>query len=254
VPGLIRQLPHHRPWMMALSVIAVVVVVATCAMGSFLLVKDDSTVVGADPLPTETVPKRDISSREVDPKPLTVADVFPNENITVDPSIPPYKRVGNAQAATDCRVAASGELGKLLVTLGCNQVIRATYTSTEGAYVVTAGIFNLKASASATQDTDIKGLVDGSKGRFSGYVSGTAAKMLGRASTKLAWNAQGHFIVYAVIARTDGKEFLSEDDAHIKIIVYDILEKYLRDGALGDWAVDKSSLGPSGAATVKPTG
>jgi hypothetical protein len=244
--------------MVALSIIAVVVVVATCGLGSYLLVKDGSTVVGAEPAPTPTIPRRDISSRTADPALLTIADVFPGDEITVDPSIPAYKRIGAAQAAKDCRVAATSDLGKLLVTLGCNQVVRATYSSTEGAFLVTAGVFNLVDSASATKaNTDIKVLVDGAKGRFSGYVSGTPAKMLGRSSTRLAWAAEGHFLIFSVIARADGKEFADEDEAHIKVIVYDILDKHLRDGMIGNWSIDKSTPKPSagpGGPSAGPSG
>ena len=245
MPSLIRHLPQHKPWMVALSLIAVVVVAATCGLGAFLLVKDDSTVIGTEPAPTETIPRRDISNRTADPTPLTVADVFADEQITVDPAIPPYKRIGAPQLSADCRVAATGDLGKLLVSLGCNQVVRATFSSTEGAYLVTAGVFNLVDAASATKaNTDIKDLVDASKGRFSGYVSGTTAKMLGRSATKLAWAAQGHFLMFSVIARIDGKEFADADEAHIKVIVYDIVEKHLRDTVIGQWSIDKSATHP----------
>lgn len=233
--------------MVALSLIAVVVVVATCGLGSFLLLEGSGSVVGAEPTPTQTVPRRDISSRTADPNLLTAADVFPNEQITVDATIPPYQRIGAAQVGTDCRVAANGDLGKLLVTLGCNQVVRATYSSTEGSYLVTAGVFNLVDAASATKaNTDIKDLVDTAKGRFTGYVATPAAKMLGRSATKLAWAAQGHFLMFSVIARADGKEFTDEDEPHIKVIVYDILEKHLRDGVIDTWSVDKSKLASAG--------
>jgi hypothetical protein len=236
--------------MVALSLIAVVVVVGTCGLGSFMLMKGDSTVGADQALPTPTVAHRDITNRTADPALLTVQDVFPADHITADPSIPPYKRIGNPQAATDCRTAATADLGKLLVTAGCNQVVRATFASTEGAYLVTAGVFNLVDAASATKaNTDVKELVDASKGRFSGYVSGPDAKIMGRAGTQLSWAAEGHFLVFAVIARADGKDFGDEDTAHIRVIVYDVLEKYLRDGVLGTWSVDKSAAQPSAATT-----
>jgi hypothetical protein len=157
--------------------------------------------------------------------------------------------IGQAQIGTDCRVAATADLGKLLVTAGCNQVIRATHTSTEGTYLVTSGIFNLIDSASATKaNTDIKALVDGSKGRFSGYVSGADAKMLGRAATQLSWAAEGHFLMFAVIARVDGKDFADGDAPHVKVIVYDMIETHLRDGVLGTWSADKVATQASAAA------
>ncbi|HEX6873324.1 MAG TPA: hypothetical protein VF163_19685 [Micromonosporaceae bacterium] len=249
VPGLIRHLPHHKPWMVALSLIAVAVVTATCGMGSYLLVRDESTVVGAAATPTPTIPKRDITSRANDPTPLTAADVFPDTEITADPSIPPYKRIGKAQVSKDCRLAATSDLGKLLSSLGCNQVVRATFLSPDGTYYVTGGIFNLRDEAAGTKaEAKIKDLVDAGKGRFTGYIANAATRILGRAPTQLSWDAQGHFLIYSVIARKDGKE-LAADDAHLRVMVYDIVEKYLRDTVIERWSIDHSSADPSAAAS-----
>ena len=88
VPDLIKHLPQHKPWMIALSVIAVVVVIATCGLGSYMLVKDDSTVVGASPTPTPTVATRDITDRETDPSAMKVGDVFPAAEVpAADPTV-----------------------------------------------------------------------------------------------------------------------------------------------------------------------
>ena len=50
---------------------------------------------------------------------------------------------------------------------------------------------------------------------------------------------EGHFLVYSVIARVDGKDFAA-DDPHLKVIVYDIVEKYLRDHVILEWSIDRS--------------
>jgi hypothetical protein len=237
--------------MVALSVIAVAVVLSTCGLGSFLLFKDDRQLTAA-PAPTATIPRRDISSRDVDKVMMTPADVFPNVEITADPSVPPYKRVGDIQVMVDCRAGATGELGKLLVAKGCNQVIRATFASTDGHYYVTAGIFNLRDAASGNQVVEqVKGM-DASTGRFSGYITTTETKVLGRSATQVGWESEGHFLIYCVIARADGKD-LATDDPMIKVIVYDMVEKYLRDHVILNWSVDHSSPGPSGGASGGPS-
>lgn len=241
VPGLIRQLPHHRPWMVAIGTIAVVVVLTVCGFGSWMLVKDDSQIVGAPPTPLSTVVKRDITNRTADPNPMTAADTFPNVDIVVDPAVPPYKRMGEAQVAEDCRAAATGEVGKLLASTGCNQVIRATFSTPDGAYFVTGGIFNLPDGATATQlATDVRVLIAANQGRFSAYISDPNANViLGRAPTNLAWEVRGHFIVYTVIAKVDGS-VVEADDPNVKVIIYDILQKYLRDHVIDMWAIEKT--------------
>ena len=221
---------------------------AVCGFGSYLLVRNDSQVVGASTAPTPTIPKRDISARAVDPVLMTVADVFPKGEINADPSIPPYKISGAAQMATDCRAGATSDLGTLLRRLGCNQVIRGTFKSPDGGYWVTAGIFNLKDDTAVLQaHQQIKALVDTGKGRFTGYVSGPPVRVLGRAPTQLAWDPQGHFLSYCVIARADGKAFAAEDP-NVKVIIYDIVETYLRDGVIADWSIDRGAAGPSAPA------
>jgi hypothetical protein len=246
VPRLIKHLPHHKPWMVTLLSIATVVVLATCGLGSYLLVRDENTVVGADPNTTPTIAKRDITSRKTDPTPMTAADVFPTAEIVADPAIPPYKIVGKPQVAPNCRLAATAQVGKLLFQLGCNQVVRATFRSPDRVFFVTAGVLNLKDADSAAEGRAELLKTVNADNRLTGYISQTSAKVLGRAPTSQNWFAQGHFIVYTVIARVDGKA-IPADDPNVKVIVYDILEKYLRDTVLANWVIDKSALIPSAA-------
>ncbi len=250
MPGLIRHLPHHKPWLVALAAIATVVIVAICSLGSWLVLRDDRKVVSADPTTTATAIPRDIGSRVNDAKPMTAADVFPTTQIVADPTIPPYTRVGAVQVEKNCRVAATAAVGKLLNTLGCNQVVRATFTSPDAAYLVTAGIFNLKDTAAATKAQDeLSRLIDRTN-RLTGYISAPSTRILGRADTNLAFFADGHFLVYNVIARIDGKAS-AKDDPHITIIFYDLLEKYLRDGVLVRWSLNH--LGPSASTSPQPS-
>lgn len=237
--------------MVAIGVIATVVVMATCGLGSYLLVSDERRVVGATPTPTAAVPTRDISSRETDPSALTAADVFPDAEIVADPAFPPYTRIGEAQVAENCRIAATGEVGLLLESLGCNQVVRATFRSPDGAYLVTAGVFNLVDNAASVKaHTDIGQLVtDEANGRFNGYIPDRSLRVLGTAPTNLSWDVRGHFLVYCVIARADGKEFLPEDP-NLPVIVYDLVEKYLRDTRLVEWSIDRSTPGPDASVSA----
>jgi hypothetical protein len=253
VPGLIRHLPHHKPWMVAISVIATVVVLTTCGLGSFLLLRDDRKIVTADPSLTATPAMRDINSRTTDGRLMTAADVFPVAQIVADKTIPPYKQIGSVQVNSNCRIAATANVGKLLVSLGCNQVVRATFLSPDNGYYVTAGIFNLKDSTAASSAKDQLGTLLNATNRFTGYVTTTATQVLFRSPTNLAFYTQGHFLIYTVIARGDGKES-KPDDPHIKVIVYDLLEKYLRDGVLVRWAIGPTpdASGGSGSSPAAP--
>ena len=252
VPSFLRHLPHHRPWMVALAAIATVVVLAMCGVGSFFIVSDSEKVVGGLPTPSPTPARRDITDRKVDPKPLTLADVFPTAEITVDPAIPPYKMAGSPAENKDCRAGATNELGKLLVRLGCNQLIRATFKSPDNNYLITAGIFNLSDNAGALQaHAQIRKLIDEGTGRFTGFISGApGTQAFGRAATQLAWDAQGHFLSYCVIARANGKAF-EATDPNPRVIIYDIVENYLREQVLATWSLD-TSANASASPTPSP--
>jgi hypothetical protein len=238
--------------MVAIGAIAVVVVVAVCSFGSFMLVKDDNAVIGAPPTPETTAVKRDISSRATDPNPMTPQDVFPAAEIIADPNVPPYKLVGKVQAATDCRVGANFEVGKLLVALQCNQVVRASFNAPDGKYFVTGGIFNLPdAATAATFATDARALIEAGKGTITGYISDPAVNQtLGRAPPRLVWEVRGHFLIYTVIVKVDGSAF-EPDDAGAKVIIYDILQQYLRDKVIEEWSIEKTP--PSVSPPVSPS-
>jgi hypothetical protein len=237
VPGLIRHLPQHRPWMITLSVIAVAVVLTTCGLGSYLLLRDDRKVVTAEPSNGHL---RDITSRTSDGKLMRAADAFPGTTIVADPNYPPYKRLGGVQVESNCRLGATSAVGTLLLAAGCNQMVRATFSTPDNAHYVTAGIFNLQDADAASRAYDQLGKLLDPSNRFTGYITTADTKVLGRAPPNLAYQAQGHFLIYTVIVRVDGKESRA-DDPLVKVIVYDMLERYLRDGVLVRWATEPAT-------------
>jgi hypothetical protein len=251
-PDALPRLPDHprsRLWMGTLVFIGVVVVLAVCALGTYFVVNDErhgpaDIRSGPSGPPLQ---KRDISSRTVDPAPLTEAEVFPKPQIIAAANEPPYQ-VLKTQAATDCRIAATDELATLLQQAGCSEVVRGTLKSPNGAYLVTAGIFNLTDEAAATQvHGAIKGIVDAQKGRFNGMAAGQGTEAMIRAPTHLGWNVRGHFLVYCVIARTDGQPF-ANGDAFPQQIIFDLVETHLRDGVIGARAVVTPSAAPGKAS------
>jgi hypothetical protein len=254
-PGIIRQLPQHKPWMVAIGAIAVAVVVAVCSFGSFMLVKDDNAVIGAPPTAETTVVKRDISNREVDPTPMTAADVFPATEIIADPNYPPYKLMGKVHlVSNDCRSAATDEVRKLLQVVGCSQVIRATFSTPDGQYYVTAGVLNLPDTAIATQfSADAESLIKDKLGRLVGCArdclgdNDAANMIIAQAQLKTFLQVHGHFVIYTVIAKLD-KSPIGDDEPGVKVIEYDILQMYLRDHVMLQWSIDKTP--PSGSASV----
>ncbi|MDI1460270.1 hypothetical protein QEZ54_04765 [Catellatospora sp. KI3] len=234
-------------WKKTLSVLGVVAVLAACAVGSFLMVLDEKNSSGAqaNSSPPPTATPVDISSREVDGQPLSTQEVFPAAKIVIDVNKPTeaYTLI-KAQPLKDCRAATNGEITKLIAKLGCSQVVRGTLRSPNGQYLVTGGIVNLDTVASAEQAYEaIKPIVDAGKGRFLGYAPDSKTRPLALSSTHAGWNIKGHYLVYCVIARSDGDE-IAVGDPFAKQILYDVIEFYLRGKVLEDRAYDP--IAPSG--------
>jgi hypothetical protein len=230
-----------------MSVIAVLVVVGACGVGTWFILKDEKNGPDSAKSSSASAPKkRDISSRAVDPKALTEAEVFPSNSIVAVPDEPPYVILAT-KASNDCKAAATEDLAKLLAGAGCTEVVRATMKSPNEEYLITAGIFNISSEQVAAQTFDgIKPIVDGQKGRFAGMSvgAGTGTDALVRAPTQLGWNYKGHFITYCVIARVDGNNF-AQGDPYPNQITYDIVETYLDNGIIENRSVIQPEATPA---------
>jgi hypothetical protein len=236
---------HSRRWLTILSAVGVVVVLAVCGLGGYFMINGDrgrpTTPPGAK---TNAVKARDISTRDVDPAPLTEQEVFPAAQITAGAAT---YQVLKTQAG-DCPSAATDDLAKLLGQLGCSQVVRGTLKSQDGQFLITAGIFNLKDEASANQAYEqIKPTLDAQKGRFTGLPAGDGTEAIVRAPTTLGWHPRGHFLAYCIVARADSKP-IDANDAASKQVISDLVEAHLRDTVIGARAV------VSPAPSAKPGG
>ncbi|GAA1871591.1 hypothetical protein GCM10009687_44250 [Asanoa iriomotensis] len=202
-----------------------------CGTGTYLLARDEAAQQAASGQPAAAIVLRELSSRADDPRPLTTAEVFPDEVVVAGPTANSY-RVLRVQALQRCSVVAEGALVALLESAGCDQVVRATLRSPEGGYVITAGLLNLADSAGAEAvHGGIKALLDNGSGRLRGLPAGRGTGGLTGDATQLGWQVRGHFLAYAVIARTDGGK-IYPDDPTAHQILSDLIEHYLRTRVL----------------------
>jgi hypothetical protein len=232
-PRWLRK-PQSKVWHAVLTVLGVLALVVVCGLSSWFIVADerqgqDARADGA--APTVTVRPRDISSRAVDPQPLSVKEVFPATSIVLNVNEPPYQ-VLKTQAVAKCEAAVDGEITKLLTQLGCSQVVRGTMRSPTRKYLVTGGVFNLTdVAATELARTKIKEIVNARKGRFNGMAAGKGTEAVATSAAHVGWDIRGHYLIYCVIARADGREF-ADDDPFARQIMYDVVEWYLRDKVL----------------------
>jgi hypothetical protein len=226
---------RSRRWQLVAAVVGVLAVFITCGAFSYRLVQDELNGRDAQANNEAELPPivpRDISSQEVDPEPLTVAEVFPEEEIAVNAEEPPYA-VLDTDKSEDCGVAAVDEMATLFDDLGCSQVVRATLRSPSEDYLITGGIFNLATEADADQAYDaIKPLIEDGTGRFLGLLAGDGTESIVLSETVAIWDFRGHYLMYTLIARADGEEFSASDNRYADLIGWDLIELHLRGTVL----------------------
>lgn len=238
-------------WHWTIGGLTALVLLAVCGLGTYFLVMDErqgrESARTAEPAPTAL--PRDISSRAVDPDPLSVKEVFPEKEIVINAEEPPYQ-VLKTQAVRDCRTAGVGDLVKLIGELDCSQVVRGTLRSPNRAYLVTAGVLNLADAALAERAHErIKPIVEGRKGRFQGMVAGRGTDPVVLSSAQVGWHVRGHFLVYCVIAKADGAA-IRDNDPFAQQILFDMIELHLRGGVLERRATIPVSPSPAAAPTA----
>jgi hypothetical protein len=216
-----------------MSGLAAMILLAICGLSGFFIVADERR--GHDPKLTGTVPSTGptIRSRDIDPMPLRLDEVFPGNEIRMVSGAAPYV-VGMTHIDTDCDIAATGRLGAVLEDHSCNQVVRASLTAPYGGYQVTAGIFNLADDTGAAQVGErARQLVEGGDGTFAAMsAGGPGTDPLRQPMAQVSWHERGHYLIYCVIVRPDG-EVVRDNDPYARRITLDLLESYLGDQILG---------------------
>lgn len=196
-----------------------------------------------------TEQERRVADQKVDPVPLTATEVFGSGTIPGAEGRGPYK-ILKTQASTECKVAAGGAIAEILATAGCTQVVRATLMSSDGALVITTGVFNLETDRKAEKaSVAIKDAIDTEKGRFSGLVAGGASDIISRAAANVAWEVRGHYLVYCLIANADGSA-IAADDPRTQPVRTDLVERHF-----GDLVIQKreTGTGPKVVASTRPS-
>jgi hypothetical protein len=110
-----------------------------------------SPSISATPSPTPSAtlgPYGHIASRQDDPKPLTLPQLFPASFTAGGAS---FVRTAS-RLSGDCVDAASGAgIQGAVSSGGCNQAARATYLSAKDAMMGTIGVFNLRTAKAASK-------------------------------------------------------------------------------------------------------
>nr|WP_233512834.1 hypothetical protein [Micromonospora deserti] len=247
-----------RMWQVLVGGAAVFVLLALCGLGAAALLVD------RDPEPLATPTQQpgmaqtaeseasDLDSRDTDQAPLTAKELFPGKRLVVTDGQPAYQ-VLKTHSSASCAVAATGEVADLLVRLGCNQVVRATLRTPDGDHLITAGLFNLTDRASAERVRDrVRQLLDERQGRFRGMAADEETEAMATSPARVGWQVRGHYLAYAVVARSDGGTIRSGDTT-VREILFDMIELHLNQGVL-DRRANGGTAGQPTPASSDDTG
>ncbi|GAB3999618.1 hypothetical protein GCM10029992_28930 [Glycomyces albus] len=160
-----RARSRKRWWLIALSIVSGLAVVAACGAGAYIVLNESEQDPIAQPdSGDDTEPSEDdasdadeapevvdpIESRETDPEPLSVAELFGSSTFTPAGADGSYEVLETEELA-DCSEAGIEELAELLADSGCTQVVRATVIDSGGEFAATAGVVNLTDAAEAEE-------------------------------------------------------------------------------------------------------
>jgi hypothetical protein len=228
----------QRTMHLVMTGIGAVIMLGICGLSSFFVIVDERRGLGAEDTGTVVAAQADtqyaISSRRLDPQPLSQSEVFSATRIQLESGSDPYL-VALTHIDTDCDSAGTGALGELLATAGCTQVVRASMASPYGDYQVTAGLFNLVDEGAAKRVAgQVHALVETGEGSFASMAAGAAPGQdpRDRPDSYVAWHEHGHFLVFCVVSRPDGVK-VSAEDPYARRITKDLLDAYLSEEILG---------------------
>lgn len=215
---------NSRAWLRILATIAGIALLATCAAGTFFLLRDGTRTPNGPESAVEAVPAPaapdPLDSRATDPGPLTTGELFAATGVAAAGGT---YQVVRSEALDRCATAATGGLAELLAQRLCTQVVRGTLISPDGAYAMTAGVANLLDAEGAQA---VRAGIEKDAGDFTTLPGGGPTSVLGQKTTVLGYNTYGHYLLYVVIAPT-GHRATDQADPAYQAIVGDIVEGHL---------------------------
>jgi hypothetical protein len=223
--------PERAAQFLTTGLAALIVLALTGLIGFFIVAEErrgSPAGASATPQPTD-----ELGSRAADPAPLTLQEVFPDP-AEVRPAGKPAYRITMTHIDNVCRTATTGTLGAVLEDRGCTQVVRASMAAPYGGYEVTAGLFNLADAAGAAAVEDrVRKLVETGDGSFAAMAVGELGTDPATPPTSLVgWHNRGHYLLYCVITRPDGR-MVPNDDPTAARITTDLVDDYLNSTVLG---------------------
>jgi len=217
--------PERTAQFLTTGLAALIVLALTGLIGFFIVAEErrgrpaEASTIPADP--------DELATRSADPKPLSLEEVFPDPALVRPPGHPAY-RITMTHIDSECRIATTGSLGALLEERGCTQVVRASLATPYGDYQVTAGMFNLAdATGAAAVEEQVRRLVETGDGGFAAMAAGEpGADPAAPAASQVGWHSHGHYLLYCVITRPDGR-MVPNDDPNAARINTELVDDYL---------------------------
>ncbi|MGW3032715.1 hypothetical protein ACWDCB_15960 [Streptomyces sp. NPDC001178] len=158
-------------------------------------------------------PKDFIASKAKDTAPLSVQNLFPLAQLTMESNV--YKRGATADTR-NCASAAQDSLPKILTGNGCTRLLRATYSRDGVAVTVGVAVFDTEAQAVKVR-TQSNAAAKAHQKAFVTALPGNGVKAFCNAATCLTTaNSYGRYAYFATAGFTNGKDVTKQSTAVFK--------------------------------------
>ncbi|MCW2884844.1 MAG: hypothetical protein JWL58_1706 [Streptosporangiaceae bacterium] len=165
--------------------------------------------------PTATGPLgAKLKNRASDPSPLTLAEVFKHHRFGR------YVMAAQRRDGNCAKVVHGAKFAAALKSGGCNQMLRATFATTDGKLIGSIGVANLKTDSAARKVQAAAGGKDAWLLPLPG--SGTTKK-IGKGSALGTAEARGHYVLLSWVQRPDGKDMTAGQRGTVSTFVSQVL-------------------------------
>jgi hypothetical protein len=155
-----------------------------------------------------------LKNRATDPRPLTLAEVFKHRRFGK------YVMTAKRQDGNCAKVVHGTRFSAALKSGGCTQMLRATFSTTDGKLIGSIGVANLRT------DTAAKKVQAAGAGKDAWLLPlpGTGStKKIGKGSALGTAEARGHYVLLSWVQRPDGKELTAAQRGTVSTFVSQVI-------------------------------
>ncbi|MGI8328567.1 hypothetical protein ACRYCC_01310 [Actinomadura scrupuli] len=155
-----------------------------------------------------------LKNRATDPQPLTLAEVFKHRRFGR------YVMTAKRQDGNCAKVVHGTRFAAALKSGGCTQMLRATFSTTDGKLIGSIGVANLRTDSAAKK---VQAAGAGKDAWLLPLPGTGSTKKIGKGSALGTAEARGHYVLLSWVQRPDGKEMTAGQRGTVSTFVSQVI-------------------------------